>query len=669
MVRFTTFLLLALSALLLCAPSIVTPADAITYAEAADTDGEGINAGTINGDDDDADGIPDIDGDDEEDYDGDSEDDDDDDGGLDDEGEDPVDDGANDPSEPEKSCVIDPPGDEKATYKAPEADGAVFFDSFQSGFAQWTHSEVPDYSGKFVIGQGAKPTFRGDRALIIPEKARKYGLSTKIPGLDNLSAKDFVVQYELKLEEGVSCGGAYLKLLLPGFEPKVLNGDTPYSVMFGPDKCGGTDKVHFIFQSENPKTGEHVEHHLTSSPAIANSYDKKTHLYTLIVRNDATFELLVDMEKKSYGSLTDKFAPPVQPDEKIDDPEDKKPENWVDDKTIPNPDAKKPDSWDEDAPKQIPDMEAVKPEGWLDDEPEQIKDPETKKPDEWDEEEDGEWEAPMVPNPECEAVGCGEWVTPMKANPDYKGKWSPGMIDNPRYIGEWSAKKIDNPKYYKVEESHLLGIGGVAFEIWTMDQGVLFDNLYIGNDVEAAERYANSTFRVKQKTEMDRDEAERKKEEEESTKNDKSSGKKANTSKMGKTLGPVMDKIEDYVEKLETLLQPLEAWLNKQGMEPYLDSLIDKGIKKPMLVVVAVPLLLTLLILIVVGGGKKDEDEEESSMVTGATEVTEVEKKKGREAMDKEAEDEVEAEDIDGKEGENGIESTGLRQRAVATEE
>lgn len=51
-----------------------------------------------------------------------------------------------------------------------------------------------------------------------------------------------------------------------------------------------------------------------------------------------------------------------------------------------------------------------------------------------DEEMDGEWEAPQIPNPKCEAApGCGVWAHPMMNNPNYKGKWKPPMIENPNY--------------------------------------------------------------------------------------------------------------------------------------------------------------------------------------------------------------------------------------------
>lgn len=51
-----------------------------------------------------------------------------------------------------------------------------------------------------------------------------------------------------------------------------------------------------------------------------------------------------------------------------------------------------------------------------------------------DEEMDGEWEAPQVANPACEAApGCGEWKRPVINNPQYKGKWKAPLVDNPNY--------------------------------------------------------------------------------------------------------------------------------------------------------------------------------------------------------------------------------------------
>ena len=45
-------------------------------------------------------------------------------------------------------------------------------------------------------------------------------------------------------------------------------------------------------------------------------------------------------------------------DIEIDDPDDKKPIDWVEEAKIPDPAATKPEDWDEDAPLEIPDEDA-----------------------------------------------------------------------------------------------------------------------------------------------------------------------------------------------------------------------------------------------------------------------------------------------------------------------
>ena len=76
------------------------------------------------------------------------------------------------------------------------------------------------------------------------EKARHYGYAANI-GKEVDPSKGLVLQYELKLADGLTCGGAYLKFLTASaqFDAAGLVEDTPYVVMFGPDKCGATNKV------------------------------------------------------------------------------------------------------------------------------------------------------------------------------------------------------------------------------------------------------------------------------------------------------------------------------------------------------------------------------------------------------------------------------------------
>jgi len=130
-----------------------------------------------------------------------------------------------------------------------------------------------------------------------------------------------------------------------------------------------------------------------------------------------------------------------------------------------------------------------------------IADPESKKPEDWDEEEDGEWEAPVIDNPECK-IGCGKYDPPMISNPAYKGKWYAPKIDNPAYIGVWKPRQIENPNYFYDESPYILPtIDSVGIDIWTMNSGIVFDNIVISNDIAKAEEFAERTFKQRQAVE------------------------------------------------------------------------------------------------------------------------------------------------------------------------
>jgi hypothetical protein len=78
----------------------------------------------------------------------------------------------------------------------------------------------------------------------VPTQAMHYGSGVKLAKPIDLT-KGFTFQYEVLLTSGLECGGAYVKLLSETSDLTItaLDGDTPYSIMFGPDKCGTTNKV------------------------------------------------------------------------------------------------------------------------------------------------------------------------------------------------------------------------------------------------------------------------------------------------------------------------------------------------------------------------------------------------------------------------------------------
>jgi len=168
-------------------------------------------------------------------------------------------------------------------------------------------------------------------------------------------------------------------------------------------------------------------------------------------------------------------------------------------KQIKDPNAKKPSDWVDS--KQMDDPTDVKPAGW-DDIPAEIVDPDAKKPSDWDDELDGEWEAPMIDNP------------------DYKGEWAAKRIDNPAYKGEWIHPLVPNPDY--VDDDSLYAFDDnkfVGFEIWQVKAGTIFDNIIITDDAAEAEKFAALTKATQEgeKKAFDKDEEEKRAKEAEAT--------------------------------------------------------------------------------------------------------------------------------------------------------
>eukprot|EP00792_Barthelona_sp_PAP020_P007553 TRINITY_DN3149_c7_g1_i1.p1 TRINITY_DN3149_c7_g1~~TRINITY_DN3149_c7_g1_i1.p1 ORF type:complete len:623 (+),score=252.34 TRINITY_DN3149_c7_g1_i1:31-1899(+) len=376
-----------------------------------------------------------------------------------------------------------------------------FFDPLSS-LDNWVQTKEKEWQGEFIV---AKPSgFSGlplQKGIVFSEEGKRYGYSTKFDEPLNFNGKPLVVQYEVKFQEGLMCGGAYLKLLQSLEDPYKFKDTTPYVIMFGPDRCGATNKVHFIYKYENPLSGEYQEHHLKNPPPVPT--DEISHLYTLILRPDYTYSVLIDNQVFKKGSILEDFEPPLNPPKTIDDPNDIKPEDWVDEEYIADPDDVKPEDWDETAPKMIVDPDDIMPEDWLVDEEQFIPDPEDVAPEDWDEEEDGEYLSNMIPNPKCESNGCGPYEPKMIPNPAYKGPFIPKQIKNPAFKGIWAPQKIENPHYFETKEPEFDSIVGIGFDLFSMNKGVLFNNLLVCNDEDVAKDFAETSFVKKHSIEKD----------------------------------------------------------------------------------------------------------------------------------------------------------------------
>ena len=330
------------------------------------------------------------------------------------------------------------------------------------------------------------------------DQARFFALSAPLDSEFNNVGKDLVLSYTVKHEQNLQCGGAYIKLLkkgalklscsrglfllllthtpppltrssyppsppfspfsFPGYEPKKFQGgekETEYAIMFGPDLCGtSTRRTQVIFNYNGKKDGKLNNLQCKDQGKIET--DRLSHRYTLIVRPDNTFETQIDGVKDISGSLYDKFdflLPKM-----IKDPAASKPSDWVDEAEIPDPSDTKPEGYDA-IPRTIPDASK-------------------KKPEDWDDEEDGAWEAPTIANPDFK-----EWVQKKIPNPAYKGVWVHPEVANPEF-------KDDKTVYNVCKD----GCTGVGFELWQVQAGSIFDDIYVGDSVKEAEDFAAATF-------------------------------------------------------------------------------------------------------------------------------------------------------------------------------
>ncbi|KAF2286430.1 hypothetical protein GH714_016886 [Hevea brasiliensis] len=272
-----------------------------------------------------------------------------------------------------------------------------------------------------------------DKGIQTSGDAKHYAISAKIPEFSNKN-RTLVLQYSVRFEQEIECGGGYIKLLS--------------GLMFGPDICGTqTKKLHVIlsYQGQNYPLKKDLE----------CETDKLTHFYTFILRPDASYSILIDGRERDSGSMYTDWD--ILPPQKIKDVNAKKPKDWEDREYIDDPNAVKPEGYDK-IPKEIPD-------------------PNAKEPDDWDDEVNGIWKPAMIPNPA------------------YKGPWKPKRIKNPNYKGKWKVPYIDNPEFEDDPDLYVLKpIKYVGIEVWQVKAGSVFDNVLICDDPEYAKEVVQEVF-------------------------------------------------------------------------------------------------------------------------------------------------------------------------------
>ncbi|XP_048352421.1 calreticulin-3 [Sphaerodactylus townsendi] len=333
----------------------------------------------------------------------------------------------------------------------PELGTVVHFrEQFLDG-AKWQERWVPSQHksnyGKFRLTAGS---FYGDReadkGLQTSENLKFYAISSRFKPFSN-KGKTLVIQYTVKHEQKIDCGGGYVKIFPSDLNQKNMSGESQYFIMFGPDICGSdTKKVHIIVNFKNKL--------YPNKKQIRCKVDGFTHLYTLILRSDHTYEVKIDNEMVASGILEDDwdFLPP----RRINDPAVKKPEDWNDEAEIDDPHDTMPEDWN--VAEYIVDNGAEKPNDWDD-------------------------------------VKQGVWQRPLLKNPLYRGKWQPRKIPNPNYRGIWPHPQIENPVYVPDESISVYeNIGVIGLDLWQVRSGTIFDNFLITDSETYAEEFGDETW-------------------------------------------------------------------------------------------------------------------------------------------------------------------------------
>ncbi|KAM5229767.1 calreticulin-3 isoform 1-T1 [Hipposideros larvatus] len=299
---------------------------------------------------------------------------------------------------------------------------------------RWVQSTNDSQFGHFRLSSGK---FYGhkekDKGLQTTQNGRFYAISARFKPFSN-KGKTLVIQYTVKHEQKMDCGGGYIKVFPADVDQKNLNGKSQYYIMFGPDICGFDIKqVHVILHFKN-------QYHSNKKP-IRCKVDGFTHLYTLILRPDLTYEVKIDGLAIESGSIEYDWNLTSLKKMEKSLAESKDREQGKEDKL-------------QDWEKHFLDAGASKPS-------------------DWNSELDGDWQAPMLQKP--------PYQDGLKPEGIEKDVWLHQKMKNTNYLTEYDLSEFEN-------------IGAIGLELWQVRSGTIFDNFLITDDEEYAENFGKATW-------------------------------------------------------------------------------------------------------------------------------------------------------------------------------
>uniref|UniRef100_A0A5S6Q8K0 Calreticulin n=1 Tax=Trichuris muris TaxID=70415 RepID=A0A5S6Q8K0_TRIMR len=174
---------------------------------------------------------------------------------------------------------------------------------------RWVQSVYNEDYGKFALSHGRYfADEQADKGLQTTENMHFYAISRNFDRPFNGLNKTLVLQFIVKHDQTLNCGGSYVKLLTADVQLDSFNKESPYGIMFGPDICGPDRKlVQLLINSSGT-----VYHLKKTVPCKA---DQLSHVYTLTVRTNHNFEIQIDNEVVLSGSIEENFLPSTNIDD------------------------------------------------------------------------------------------------------------------------------------------------------------------------------------------------------------------------------------------------------------------------------------------------------------------------------------------------------------------
>jgi hypothetical protein len=156
-------------------------------------------------------------------------------------------------------------------------------------------------AGHFGWGAGM---YYGDweaqMGLMTTEDKKYYQISADFNKTISTKDRKLIISYTIKMERDVGSGGGYIKLLPEGLDQEHFTSDDTYDILFGPDVVHRLNaQVKFIIRRG--------EEYFSMNETIYCPLDELTHMYTLIIRPDCTYEIQIDGKHITSGRIRDQF--------------------------------------------------------------------------------------------------------------------------------------------------------------------------------------------------------------------------------------------------------------------------------------------------------------------------------------------------------------------------